>query len=339
MIEKIKRFFVNLWYSLPFAMKAGNDEILGVSNKDSNGTSISQEVSDHRVSKHLLKGEVTQEVEELRYRTYKVAEEAEGYQYIGNGVSIKGESRKNVKKIHKFIQHNELMVTSVLEELKRVGSYGTETYRFEFTYRDYPRFKLEQFATQVDVDINDGEGKVETSFHFSTRPNPYEMKSKPFITEVSKMEHIKNEVDAMRNEMASNIETFSFTTFKAHGEDSLVTYSFTKGAKFKSFKKTDLDIIVTYEWDEYTRVPADLSVKYYSKTMDEKYKTNAPKEVAVELVESNRKRYCSVCGREVDTYDGDIMESMNGRIICRECLMKREDNDNNYLENEEYNRY
>ena len=321
MFTKIKRLFTNLWYSMPFAMKAGNQEIFGGSDGGGVGTSIQQEVNDQRVAKHLLKGEVTQEVEELRYRTYKVAEESENYSYIGNGVSIKkGKGKK--KNIHKFIQENELMVSSVLEEMQRVGSYGTEKYRLEITYSDYPRFKIEQFATQVDVDINDKVGKIETSFHFSTRPNPYDMKSKPFITEVEKLEYVKNDVEIERNELASNIETLSFVTFKAHGEDNLVTYSFTGGAKFKSFKKTNLDMIVTYSWDEYTRVPADLSVKYYSKSMADKYDTNAPKETELELVETKRKRYCQMCGKEINVYDGDILESIGDMVLCNECMEK-----------------
>ena len=191
-MNKIKKYLLNLWYGLPFGLKAAGDEIMGAGDADQAGSEINQQVSDQRVAKHLLKGEVTQEVEELRYRTYKVAEESENYSYIGNGVSIKkGKGKK--KNIHKFIQENELMVSSVLEEMQRVGSYGTEKYRFEITYTDFPRFKIEQFATQVDVDINDKDGKIETSFHFSTRPNPYDMKSKPFITEAEKLEYVKND--------------------------------------------------------------------------------------------------------------------------------------------------
>ena len=326
MINSIKKYFYRLWYSLPFAMKAANNEIFGSSDKNGGDMSIHQEVNDQRVGHHLLKGEVTQEVEELRYRTYKVSEESERYQYIGNGISVKEEKEEPKKNIHKFIQDNELLVSSVLEEMQRVGSYGTENYRFEVTYKNFPRFKIEQFAKQVDVYINDKESTIETAFHFNTEPNPYDMKSKPFITEVEKMANVKSKADAERNELASNIETFSFITYKSHGEDNLVTYSFTGGAKFKSFEKTDGDFIVTYSWDEYTRVPSDLSVKYYSKSMAEKYEKKVPKVVEHELVETNRKRYCEMCGKEINAYDGDILESLGEMVICNECLAKANEN-------------
>ena len=103
-MSKIKKYFLNLWYGLPFGMKAADTEIMGNKSVDDNGVTIQQEVSDQRVAKHLLKGEVTQEVEELRYRTYKVADESENYKYLGNGVAVKEEKEKRPldRKKHKF---------------------------------------------------------------------------------------------------------------------------------------------------------------------------------------------------------------------------------------------
>ena len=72
-MKKIKRCILRLLRALPFGLQGAEREIMGSSNTGEDGTVITQEVSDERVSKHLLKGEVTQEVEELRYRTYKVA--------------------------------------------------------------------------------------------------------------------------------------------------------------------------------------------------------------------------------------------------------------------------
>ena len=61
-------------------MKATEDEVLHqTANSIGGGSSIIKEVDDTRVSKALLKGEITQEVEELRYRTYKVDKEAKTF--------------------------------------------------------------------------------------------------------------------------------------------------------------------------------------------------------------------------------------------------------------------
>lgn len=316
---------LNLYYGLPFGLKAANDEIMGSGDKVSNIPTINQEVSDERVAKHLLKGEVTQEVEELRYRMYKVENESKKYKYLGNGITVKKEDneiKKTTKTKFKFTQDNEAVCETVTESLKQVGNYGTERYKFEIDYNSLVRFKLEKFATKIDVDINEEEGKIETTLHFSTEPNPYDASSMPFINELKRLFDVKSEYQVSRNEIASSIKNISFTTYKAHNEEDFVNYSFINGAKFKSFKQEGYDYLLTFEWDEYLRLPLDLESKYYSKSMAEKYEKKERKNVDVSMVQAERKRYCSVCGKEMSVYDADIQEVDGHEPICTECLQK-----------------
>ena len=316
---------LNLYYGLPFGLKAANDEIMGSGDKVSNIPTINQEVSDERVAKHLLKGEVTQEVEELRYRMYKVENESKKYKYLGNGITVKKEDneiKKTTKTKFKFTQDNEAVCETVTESLKQVGNYGTERYKFEIDYNSLVRFKLEKFATKIDVDINEEEGKIETTLHFSTEPNPYDASSMPFINELKKLFDVKSEYQVSRNEIASSIKNISFTTYKAHNEEDFVNYSFINGAKFKSFKQEGYDYLLTFEWGEYLRLPLDLESKYYSKSMAEKYEKKERKNVDVSMVQAERKRYCSVCGKEMSVYDADIQEVDGHEPICTECLQK-----------------
>ena len=324
-MNKIKKFLLNVWYGLPFGLKAADTEIMGNKSADDGGTTIQQEVSDQRVAKHLLKGEVTQEVEELRYRTYKVAGEAEKYDYLGNGVAVK--SDKNdiplEKSKYKFSQENKMICNSVLEEIGHINDYGDERYTFEMTYDGLVRFKLEQFTTSVDVLIDTKQKIVKTILHFEKQPNPYNAKSMPFINELKKLfESNKSEYFLSRNEIASSLQTFSFATYKANGERDFVTYSFVNGAKFDKMEETDTEYMITYDWDSFIRLPLNLEKKYYSKSMDEKYKKNERKDVAPEMVNSERKRYCSVCGKEMSTYDADILEASGQPVICKECMEK-----------------
>lgn len=323
-IDKIKKIILNIYYGLPHGMKAADAEIMGGTSKDELGTTISQEVSDQRVGRHLLKGEVTQEVEELRYRTYTVAKEADNYKYLGNGIAIKEDREipSAEKKRHKFTQENENICESVLETLKQVGNHGLDKYRFEIDYNSLIRFKLEKFATKVDVIIDDEEGIVETTLHFNTEPNPYDGTSKPFINEIQKLKDLKNEHDINRNEIASSIKNLSFSTYRALNEDDFVTYSFTGGGKFKKFEEKGYEYLMTLTWDEYIRLPLNLEAKYYSKTMAEKYKRKERKEVAISISDVERKRFCSVCGREMSVYDADIQEASGNEIVCKECLEK-----------------
>jgi hypothetical protein len=323
-MNKIKKYLLNLWYGLPFGLKAADSEIMGSKSVEDNDTSIHQEVSDERVAKHLLKGEVTQEVEELRYRTYKVDKESQNYKYLGNGIAVKEkDSEKPTERTKfKFTQENEAICESVLESLNQVGKHGVERYRFEIDYKEFVRFKVEKFITKVDVDINEETGKIETTLHFNSEPNPYDATSMPFINEVKKLLDVKNEAQAARNEIASSIMNLSFTTYKAYNEDDFVNYSFINGAKFKDFRQDGYDYVLTFVWDEYLRLPLDLESKYYSKTMAEKYANKERKNVEVSMVEAERKRYCSICGKEMSVYDADIQEADGQEPICKECMMK-----------------
>ena len=323
LLDRIKRFITSIYYGLPFGLKGADKEIMGTGSKDANGTEISQEVSDQRVGKHLLKGEVTQEVEELRYRMYKVSNESENYKYLGGGVAIKNEEKKDVEKTRfKFSQDNENVCESVLSSLKQVGNVGAERYRFEIDYSEFVRFKVEKFATRVDVDIDEKEKKIETVLHFNTEPNPYDAASMPFINELSKLMTATNEYEVSRNEIASSIKNFSFVTYKAVNEDSFVTYNFINGGKFKSIRKDKHEFLLTLTWEEYMRLPMNLELKYYSKTMAEKYEKNERKESAVSIGNVERKAYCYVCGREMELYDYDIQKANGQEPICKECMKK-----------------
>ena len=323
-MNKFRKIMLNLWYGLPFGLKGADTEIMGSKNIDSNGSTINQEVSDKRVAKHLLKGEVTQEVEELRYRTYKVENESKNYKYVGNGIAIKENEKPKVeeKTKFKFTQDNENICESVLSAMSQVGSYGVDRYRFEIDYNSFVRFKIEKFATKVDVRINDGTGEITTILHFNTEPNPYDATSMPFINELKKLLDVKSEYEVSRSEIASSIMNFSFSTYKADNEDDFVNYSFINGGKFESLKQEGYEYLLTLSWGEYLRLPLNLESKYYSKTMAEKYAKKEKKEVAPEMVNSERKAYCSICGKEMSIYDADVMRADGHEPICKDCMTK-----------------
>ena len=229
-MSKIKNFLYKIFYSLPFGLKGADSEIMGSGGQDVKGTEISQEVSDERVGKHLIKGEVTQEVEELRYRTYAVAEKSKDYDYLGNGASIKKEEKNDTSlECIKFTQENGNLCETVLDTLKQVGSYGIEKYRVEINYNFFIRFKLEKYITKIDVDIDEKKGKINTVLHFNTEHNPYDATSKPFINELKKLLGIHSQYEIERNEIASSIKDMSFTTYKADNEDDFTSYSFING--------------------------------------------------------------------------------------------------------------
>ena len=77
-------------------MKSTEDIVFHQSGLDGDsGTSIIKQVQDKRVSEALLKGEITQEVQELRYRTYKVDKESKTYEYYSPTLALKNDKQNN----------------------------------------------------------------------------------------------------------------------------------------------------------------------------------------------------------------------------------------------------
>lgn len=319
-LNKIKA----LLYSIPFGMKAADDEILGSNpfETSSHTIEIGQEINNKKLSKHLLKGEVTQEVEELRYRNYKVEAASKQYEYVGNGEAVKTEKKPRDLNVIKFTQSNKLNTTTLLEEFKRVNQYGDETYLIQCTYNDVVRFKIEQFLKSVQVVINNYKGIKETKLHFSAYPSPYDSKSKPFINELEKLTtlDLSNETAVNKNDIATSMVTLSFSTWKASDEDDFTNYSFVDGSKLTKVEKVDGEYILTFEWGNYMRVPIDLLQTYYSDSMEKKYQANERKNVEIHLVDIQEKHFCEICGAEVHQRDYEILVADKMPIICNKCL-------------------
>ena len=331
-MNTIKKWAYKILYALPFGMKAADEEIMGGNSSSSDdGQSVHQQVSDERVAKHLLKGEITQPVKELRYRTYKVDDEAKNYEYLGGGTAIKKEAKPvDTKRIH-FSQECKLVASDVLEELKRVGTYGTETYTLQISYNNpLVKFKLEQFANQIDVDINEESKEVITTLHFSNIPDGYEKKSAPFINELKRLLKIykkiqlisdKHMVDEVykHNEIASSMISLNFTTYKAtNDEPDLKVYSFVSPSFIKA-EESNAEIRLTFMWETYD--VNDLKAKFFDEKMAKKYETKEAKSTPIDISGGQvRVAYCEVCGKEINTYDADVTKYTYGKAMCKDCL-------------------
>ena len=149
--------WMNIWkkikssiLAIPFGMKGAEDEIMVQKlNSTSDVGTIQDVVHQDSLGLDLLKGEVTQQVEELRYRTYEVFKESQKYEYIGGGVSIKKDIIKDDSKI-KFTQKNKVHCNSILEAMN--GELNK--FQINIVYEDIPKYRLESIAEYVDVEIS-----------------------------------------------------------------------------------------------------------------------------------------------------------------------------------------
>lgn len=275
-------WFKKIIYALPFGLKAGN-EILSTDNGVDGGTTITKKTEQKSVLNDLLNGEVTQEVEELRYSTYEVSEKSREYKYVGNGLAMKKDEKPiivNGKK--RFTQQNKLIVSSVLDELNRINDYGVESYVVKLEYEGVPRYRVDSFITDVDVKIDINNGRIETRLHFNTLPNPYNPNSMPFINELRKLSWLDNEYELKRNAVVYSFTSMSFVTDNAtNDEPNLMSYTFTHPT-FESYSEDGCDAVLVYSWERYDVV--NLKDKFYSATQAEKYKNKEKKDAAPDIL-------------------------------------------------------
>ena len=311
MINKIKKIFYNILYSIPFGMKGANDEMFSQKeNKESDSVGIHEVVQKESLGEDLLKGKVTEQVEELRYRNYKVYNESNKYEYLGNGIAVKKEVDESNKRID-FFQENKLLCADVLTELKRVDKdYGNDSYTLSVIYNDIPRFKLEKYCKYFSLLEKDG--KLQFNAYFSVYDDNFDKTTTMFNNELNSI------IEGKKSEFDSLI-SIDFVTYRAINEDDLIKYSLKELTKF-DINKNSSSYCIKYNVDYYERV--NLTDKFYCKSMDDKYKTKERKELSLDLTNKERERFCSECGKKISTYDGDITEKTYGYPLCKDCVKK-----------------
>lgn len=322
-LNKLKRNIQIFFYGLFYGMKSTEDTVLhqtGLTN--SPGTSVIKEIDDQRISKALLKGEVTQQVEELRYRTYKVDKESKDFEYYAPTLALKKDRQdKNFMKYDDSdglelitIQPNDVLVETVSETLEQVGGRGKRTqYRIKIKRNFVPRYKIEEYITRLDVKKLD-ENHVILDMYVSKYPNDKDFKSKGFVREVEKIRDEKIKSDIL------DYEEISFITNHAYKLNDMVKFVF-KNIWFREVIEFDGHYILKFK-ASLQQDTLDLTKKYFSKTMEEKYKNKEKKEVILNPFEHNQIQVykCQECGKEI-ILDNELMEQLNvyqGRDITEE---------------------
>ena len=321
--NNIKLFFESLFWG----MKATEDKIFHQSGSSTNGeVSISKEVEDNSVCKALLRGEVTQEVEDLRYRTYLVDKEAKTMEYFSPTLAIKRD--KQDKKYLKYdesdglelitSQCNDVLTEKITETLGQIGGRGKDTdFRIKVKRNNIPRFKIERYTSRIDVKKLDEEHVI-IELYVSKYPkvSDEDVTSKQFINEIERIKNGYVKSDAL------DIKELSFITKGGYNVDDLTEFVF-KNIVFKEVKEFDGHYLLRFKCS-FTQTENDLTKKYYSKQMDMKYKTNEKKELVFNFSDAivNEKYICEECGKEIsiDYKTMEELEEYEGRDITEEDL-------------------
>jgi hypothetical protein len=300
MLKKIANKIFSFFYALPFGLKGADNEIMGNKDKhDGSNIVITQKQSQDSVYQDLVRGELTQQVEELRYSTMLVSDKSQEYSYIGNGLAVKNLGKDVIKS---FYMDNKIICEGVLHELNRVGEYSKDNYTLNITYSYYPQFKFEKICNYFKLDLTES---TITLFFIRDTKNP---ERQMFINTL--LNPNKNRT------LMGKIERITFFTYKASGcKDG---YKFVlDDLNFDSYSEKEKDVYtITFSFKHH--LIDNIIDKFYSSSQDKKYKTKASKENNFggnkNIIE---KKFCIKCGKELDATN---VAKLMGHSICNECF-------------------
>lgn len=338
-LKKVRIFLEGLFGGMKVT-----EELTLHQNGGDNGQNIviNQKVEDRTVAQALLKGELTQAVQELRYRTYMVEREANHYNYISPLLCKKKEDKDykytegSIYNNDKFsvltIQENFLETETVVETLNRSenGKYIKRKNKYHIALnRDkfvFPKFKLEDFLKKVVVFEPDETNHSIVDLYITRLENPSIFGSRAFLKEFDNIIKGDNRSDIL------NIKSIEFETLKAFHKDDMLHYKF-DDIKVKTFIEFgSCNIVRTY--CNIVDNGSDKIEKFYSPTMAEKYKKKEPKKLTYNWDPSQQtKTYvCEECGKTVicnpqeslEYVDYEISKFDLGKMLCKDCQIKHQ---------------
>lgn len=322
-MRKIKNKINSLITGLMVGMKNTENEVFTqIGGSTVADATINQEAHDSRVSKALLKGELTQEVKELRYRTYMVDREAKNYEYFSPTLAkkvnkdyskfVKFENEDNLKII--TIQPNERKVENLYEFEKRMGDEyylndntifiePPKEYMIKATRDFIPRYKIEEFTTRLAVFELNGNKKVRLDFYVTKYPDKNVYTSKGFVREV---ENIKDK--GIKSDIL-DIKSISFTTLHAYLLNDMLEFEFNK-LVFEKILEYDGHYIIRFNAD-IVKNGKDEMDEFYNKEMAERYAHKEKKNLVLDLTDAFTEKYvCENCGKEI-YYDISMIDELN----------------------------
>lgn len=291
--------FKNLLYKIKLTLKlffiglrAGDDAIFGTDITSSDGDSMFEKQMGGGVFHDLIEHKVTQEVEEIRDKHYRVFKESDHFNTstITMGVDENGNisgfkvPRLSKKPEWSFIKHvdvynTNLPIVTIQDNRHYESSSKTNggLYDYETTLeikRDgiTPRFEIEKFVKKMVVrEPNDSEDKAFVDFYVATEASQFGKIDAIFISNIAQIFETKN--------FRSDILDFSeiqWVSYKAWGCDDICWFYFDKVSPV-DINVFDGNFVLTFDC-HIVKNGEYIPEKYRTKTLDNKYKVNAPKD-------------------------------------------------------------
>ena len=311
MIKKIYNKIRSFFFYIFWGLKSADKIAFGAKEDPSNdGTVFEQQNEQNSVYKDLLKGEVTQEVKELRHEMYFSERKSHKYKYIGNGiVSKKNEIFDYPGKIDKtdgfplqILQPNIEDTGTLSENLSEVD-YRIKNKK-EFTIdieRDFiPRFRLEEFTNKLVVKrIN--ENAVMLDFYTPIYKSQFNTIHKLFLKELEKiyMGDVRSDV--------IDFKQVEFISFRAFGTDDLKKYTY-NNIEFDNILIFDGHYVIKFTAD-IVNDGEDLINEFYCKEEEEKSRMHAPRNENEQTID-----FLTALYKAEDKYDYEQAKELIGDL-------------------------
>ena len=243
----MKKLWLNIriFFTLLFKGLKNANDIAFTGNKDTdvgNDSSIEQQKEVQSVYKDMLKGEITQEVIELRHEMYFAERASKKYKYTGNGRAVKmndiikynGDLETSDGLDISIVQENKEDVGSLLDyEIYNIGnevelgekSQGdlSKSKQKKFTInikRDFlAKFNIEQYTEKIVIkQLNDDESIID--IYVNQYMKQFNNIHKLFLKQIEQIY-----TGDIRNDIIE-FNSISFITNNAYGAEDLLEYEF-----------------------------------------------------------------------------------------------------------------
>jgi hypothetical protein len=229
--------------SFLFSLSVFDKKILSQDKEKINEGNVINNDKDVGTLAHSLKNSIiNEEVENLRWRTYKILKETEGVtaQIVGydeNNMPILDEVEKSQN------EYGDLIVThGVINSLEYFATNKAER-PIIITRTELPNFNIENFTLKLNIrTINETDKLLE--FYVSKYPDEYNRTSRLFISEINKIIN-----DDIKSSML-NFESVNFITYKTLGADDFLDNGYYIIKFISKIKIDGNNILENYRVDE-----------------------------------------------------------------------------------------
>lgn len=265
------------------------DNLLTSQNKeDGDGTNIEQKKEVQNVYADLLRGEVTQEVRELRHEMYYAERLSHEYTYGGNGRVVKKNRMFNYNgNIEVSDGYPIQVIQENREDITLTSDFkDTRDFTLKITRDFVPTMRIEEYATKLVIKRIDKD-KVILDFYTPIMPRQFDRRSRIFTNALGKI---------YEGDVKSDLIDFSgvaFTSYNAYGSEDLKEYEY-NNVRYELILEFDGSYVLRFTAD-IVKDGLDMITEFYDEATAKKCEEHEMRkgaqmnyETAVEIAERDK---------------------------------------------------